>query len=82
MGSMAPGDLVVHEYKKSVGILLEVLIDQKLMKNQFSIPWRYRVLWRDGIIKEHDLGTLRRVVVYDFLREVEHDERKRRKNCC
>lgn len=65
MGSMAPGDLVIHEYKESVGILLEVIIDKKLMKNPFAVPWRYRVLWRDGIIKEHDLGTLRRVAVYN-----------------
>ena len=61
---MNPGDLVIHEYKESVGILLEINVDQKLMKNPFSVPWRYRVLWRDGIIKEHDIGTLRRVAVY------------------
>jgi len=62
---MNPGDLVIHEYKESVGILLEVNVDQRLMKNPFSVPWRYRVLWRDGIIKEHDIGTLRRVAVYN-----------------
>ncbi len=62
---MNPGDLVTHEYNKSVGILLEIRIDQKLMKNPFSVPWRYRVLWRNGIIKEHDIGTLRRVAVYN-----------------
>ena len=65
MGGIGPGDLVVHEYNKSVGILLEVLVDQKLMKNRFSVPWRYRVLWGNGIIKEHDIGTLRRVAVYN-----------------
>ncbi len=59
------GDLVIHEHKGIVGILLEILIDKKLMKNPFSVPWKYRVLWGDGIIKEHDLGTLRRVAVYD-----------------
>lgn len=61
---MNPGDLVIHEYNKSVGILLEVRIDQKLMKNPFAVPWVYRVLWGDGIIKEHDMGTLRRVAIY------------------
>jgi len=65
MGGIGPGDLVVHEYKRSVGILVEVLVDQKLMRHPFSVPWRYRVLWADGIIGEHDLGTLRRVAVYD-----------------
>ena len=62
---MNPGDLVVHEFKNSVGILLEVIVDQKLMKNPFAVPWRYKVMWRNGIIKEHDLGTLRRIVVYN-----------------
>jgi len=61
---MNPGDLVIHEYYKSIGILLEIIIDKKLMKNTFAVPWRYRVLWRDGVIKEHDMGTLRRVAVY------------------
>lgn len=61
---MNPGDLVVHEYKASVGILLEINVDQKLMKNPFSVPWRYRVLWGNGVIKEHDIGTLRRVAVH------------------
>ena len=66
MGGIGPGDLVVHEYNNSVGILLEVLVDQKLMRHPFSVPWRYRVLWRNEmIIKEHDLGSLRRVAVYD-----------------
>ena len=65
MGGIGPGDLVVHEYKRSVGVLVEVLVDQKLMRHPFSVPWRYRVLWADGIIGEHDLGTLRRVAVYD-----------------
>ena len=65
MGGIGPGDLVIHEYNKSVGILLEVLVDKKLMRNPFSIPWRYRVLWKNGIIKEHDIGTLRRVAVYN-----------------
>jgi hypothetical protein len=65
MGGIGPGDLVIHEYKRSVGILVEVLVDQKLMKNPFSVQWRYRVLWGNGIIKEHDLGTLRRIAVYD-----------------
>lgn len=66
---MNPGDLVIHEYNRSVGILLEVLVDQKLMKNPFAVPWVYRVLWRDGIIKEHDLGTLRRIAVHDRFRK-------------
>lgn len=65
MGGIGAGDLVVHEYKRSVGILVEVLVDQKLMRNPFSVPWRYRVLWRNEIIKEHDLRSLRRVAVYD-----------------
>jgi hypothetical protein len=65
MGGIGPGDLVIHEYNKSVGILLEVLVDQKLMRNPFSIPWRYRVLWKNGIIKEHCVGSLRRVAVYN-----------------
>ena len=65
MGGIGAGDLVVHEYKRSVGILVEVLVDQKLMRHPFSVPWRYRVLWADGIIGEHDMGTLRRVAVYD-----------------
>ena len=65
MGGIGAGDLVVHEYKRSVGILVEVLVDQKLMRHPFSVPWRYQVLWADGIIGEHDLGTLRRVAVYD-----------------
>lgn len=65
MGGIAPGDLVIHEYNRSVGILLEIRVDQKLMKNPFAVPWVYRVLWRDGIIKEHDLGTLRRIAAYD-----------------
>ena len=65
MGGIGAGDLVVHEYKRSVGILVEVLVDQKLMRHPFSVPWRYRVLWADGIIGEHDMGSLRRVVVYN-----------------
>jgi len=65
MGGIGAGDLVVHEYNNSVGILLEVLVDQKLMRHPFSVPWRYRVLWADGIIGEHDMGSLRRVAVYD-----------------
>jgi len=65
MGGIGAGDLVVHEYNTSVGILLEVLVDQKLMRHPFSVPWRYRVLWADGIIGEHDMGSLRRVAVYD-----------------
>ena len=65
MGGIGPGDLVIHEYKRSVGILVEVHVDQKLMKNPFSVPWRYRVLWGNGIIKEHDIGTLRRAAVYN-----------------
>ena len=65
MGGIGAGDLVVHEYKRSVGILVEVLVDQKLMRHPFSVPWRYRVLWADGIIGEHDLGSLRRVAIYN-----------------
>lgn len=66
---MNPGDLVINEYNDSIGILLEVNVDQKLMKNPFSVPWRYKVMWRNGIIKEHDLGTLRRIVVYNRVDE-------------
>ena len=65
MRGMGPGDLAVHEYKRSVGILLEIVLDKKLMKNTFAVPWRYRVMWSDGIIKEHESGILRRVAVHN-----------------
>jgi len=35
---MKRGDLVLHEFKNTFGILLEIRIDQKLMKHTFSVP--------------------------------------------
>ena len=64
---MNPGDLVCRlDWNGEInprlfGILLEVKIDQKLLKSPFGVPWIYRVFWNDGIIKEHEMGTLRRV---------------------
>ena len=62
---MKRGDLVLHEFKNTFGILLDISIDQKLMKNTFSIPRRYEVLWNNGHISEHDIGILKRVRIHD-----------------
>jgi hypothetical protein len=62
---MKRGDLVLHEFKNTFGILLEIRIDQKLMKHTFSVPWRYCVLWNNGHISEHDIGTLKRVRIHE-----------------
>jgi hypothetical protein len=63
---MKPGDLVVHSYHdEMIGILLEVSDDQRLKKHRFSIPWVYRVLWADASVKEHEMGTLRRIMIHE-----------------
>ena len=47
---------------KLVGVLLEVQVDKKLMKNPFSVPWVYKVAWNDGsITTQHGMGNLRPV---------------------
>ena len=62
---MKPGDLVVHSYYDAMlGILLEVREEESLKKHRYSIPWVYRVLWADGTVKEHDMGTLRRIAIH------------------
>jgi len=64
---MNPGDLVAkidwdgQLNLRLLGILLEVKIDRKLLKSPYGVPWIYRVAWNDGIIKEHEMGSLRRV---------------------
>ena len=66
---MNPGDLVAkidwdgQLNLRLLGILLEVKIDRKLLKSPYGVPWIYRVAWNDGITKEHEMGTLRRVAV-------------------
>jgi hypothetical protein len=47
------------------GIILEVKIDRKLLKSPFGVPWIYRVAWNDGVIKEHEMGTLRRIQLHE-----------------
>jgi hypothetical protein len=64
-----PGDLVAkidwdgQLNPRLLGILLEVKIDKKLLKSPYGVPWIYRVHWNDGITKDHEMGTLRRVAV-------------------
>lgn len=53
------GELV----KNNLGIILDVYPDRTKLKSAFGTPWIYRVLWKDGIIKEHEMGSLRRVIV-------------------
>jgi len=66
---MNPGDLVRkldwngELNPRLLGILLEVRIDKKLLKSPFGVPWIYKVVWNDGIIKEHEMGSLRRISV-------------------
>ena len=66
---MNPGDLVRkldwngELNPRLLGILLEVRIDKKLLKSPFGVPWIYRVMWNDGRVVEHDMGSLRRVSV-------------------
>ena len=66
---MNPGDLVRkldwngELNPRLLGILLEVRIDKKLLKSPFGVPWIYKVAWNDGFIKEHSMGTLRRISV-------------------
>ena len=66
---MNPGDLVRkldwngELNPRLLGILLEVRIDKKLLKSPFGVPWIYKVVWNDGFIKEHEMGTLRRISV-------------------
>jgi len=66
---MSPGDLVAkidwdgRLISQLVGVLLEVKIDRKAWRKLSGNPWNYRVLWNDGIIAEHEVGTLRRVWV-------------------
>ena len=64
---MNPGDLVRkidwngELNPRLFGILLEVRIDKKLLKSPFGVPWIYKVAWNDGNIKEHDMGSIRRI---------------------
>jgi len=66
---MNPGDLVRkidwngELNPRLLGILLEVRIDKKLLNSPFGVPWIYKVAWNDGFIKEHSMGTLRRISV-------------------
>jgi hypothetical protein len=66
---VSPGDLVAkidwdgQLNTRLLGILLEVKIDKKLLKSPYGVPWIYRVHWNDGAIKDHEMGTLRRVAV-------------------
>jgi hypothetical protein len=49
-----------------LGIILHFYPDPTKLKNPFGAPWIYRVLWNDGVMKEHEMGTLRRVFIYEF----------------
>ena len=66
---MKIGDAVVRVdwsneiVKNNLGIILDVYPDPTKLKSPFGAPWIYRVLWKDGIIKEHEMGSLRRVIV-------------------
>ena len=56
IGSISPGDLVIHSYSNAwIGMVLEV-------RGEF--PWNYRVVWNSGEIMEHETGVLRRVWCY------------------
>ncbi len=64
---MNPGDLVRkidwngELNPRLFGILLEVRVDKKLLKSPFGVPWIYKVAWNDGNIKEHEMGSIRRI---------------------
>ena len=64
---MNPGDLVRkldwngELNPRLFGILLEVRVDKELLKTPFGVPWIYKVAWNDGFIKEHDMGSIRRI---------------------
>ena len=45
------------------GIILDVYPDPNKLSSPFGAPWIYRVLWNDGVIKEHESGTVRRIIV-------------------
>jgi hypothetical protein len=47
------------------GIVLEVHLDQNTLKNPFGPRWIYRVAWNDGVTKEHEMGTLRRLIAVE-----------------
>ena len=56
IGSISPGDLVIHSYSNAwIGMVLEVIGE---------FPWSYRVVWSTGEIMEHETGVLRRVWCY------------------
>jgi len=69
VGGLKIGDAVVRVdwnneiVRSSFGIVLGVYPDRTKLKSPFGTPWIYRVLWKDGIIKEHEMGSLRRVIV-------------------
>ena len=57
IGSISPGDLVIHTYSNAwIGMVLEVIGE---------FPWNYRVFWNSGEIMEHETGVLRRVWCYE-----------------
>ena len=57
IGSISPGDLVIHSYGIPMnGMVLEV-------RGEF--PWSYRVVWNSGEIKDCEMGTVRRVWCYE-----------------
>ena len=66
---MNPGDLVRkidwngELNPRLFGILLEVRIDKELLKTPFGVPWIYKVAWNDGVIKEHEMGSIRRISI-------------------
>ncbi len=49
--------------RSSFGIVLMVRPDRTKLKSPFGAPWIYRILWNDGITREHEMGYLRRVIV-------------------
>lgn len=66
---MKPGDLLINVFQENYGygILLQIEIDKNLIKNIFSVPWKYTVLWSNGTVSNHEIGSLRRIQIYNSL---------------
>lgn len=65
---MRSGDLVVHAFHDDPpgpGVVLEVSIDKNSLRGAFGAPWIYKVMWCNGVVRDHHMGTLRRISVYD-----------------
>lgn len=65
---MRQGDLVIHEYcpQYGYGIVLNVDIDKSDLKHRFETPWVYTVYWTNNTIKNHEMGILRRISIYEI----------------